>query len=877
MQKEKYIITGMTCSACSARVQKAVDKLPGVNEAVVNLLTNSMQIAYDEKQLSPEQIIQAVEKAGYGASLPLGAGSAKAGKREAAEISDILDREAAAMKQRLIWSVVFLVPLMYIAMHHMLLEWFGLPVADSFKAVFHGPENAITFAFAQLLLACPILLLNRRYFINGFRNLFHGSPNMDSLVGMGSAASVVFGIFAIFRMSWGLGHGDMALVAEYSENLYFESAGMIVTLITVGKYLEARAKNSTGEALKKLMHLMPKTATVVRQGQEMEIPAAELLAGDEIVVKPGGTIAADGIVLSGTAIVDESAITGESIPVVKNPGDKVVSATVNQNGYIHFRAEKVGADSAISQIIQLVDEASSSKAPIAKIADKVAGVFVPAVIAIAVVAAAVWLAMGASVEFAFSIAISILVISCPCALGLATPVAIMVGTGKGAQRGILIKSGEALEQAKNIDTVVLDKTGTITEGKPEVTDILCVSAARDELLSLAASLEKASQHPLAAAIVACSERENLPVYDVVDFANETGKGISGTVQGRKAYIGNASYMKERGIAIDKYQDDLEQLSKQGRTVLLLADEKQLLGIIAVADREKSSSRAAVKAMQDMGLDVVMLTGDNQRTAQAVAARVGIAKVVAEVLPQDKEKTVRSLQAQGKRVAMVGDGINDAPALARADVGIAIGAGTDIAVDSADVVLVGSDLLAVADSIKLSRGVIRNIKENLFWAFIYNIIGIPLAAGVLYPVFGLKLSPMIGSAAMSMSSVCVVLNALRLKKFSFEHGEAVPENGDVEQIEANEAIKTGEANKVNEANSLKPDAGKDEHKMKTELKIEGMMCQHCQKHVHEALSKMEGVTAVDVNLEKKTATVESTAAISMDAFKAVIEEAGYELV
>ena len=878
MQKEKYIITGMTCSACSTRVQKAVDKLPGVNEAVVNLLTNSMQIAYDEKQLSPEKIIQAVEKAGYGASLP--ADPARTGHKSQPagdEAQDILNREAASMKQRLIWSVVFLVPLMYIAMHHMLLEWFGIPVADAFKAVFHGPENAITFAFAQLLLACPILLLNRRYFVNGFKNLFHGSPNMDSLVGMGSAASVVFGIFAIFRMSWGLGHGDMALVAEYSENLYFESAGMIVTLITVGKYLEARAKNSTGEALKKLMHLMPKTAIVVRQGQEMEISVEELLAGDEIVVKPGGTIAADGIVLSGTATVDESAITGESIPVVKNPGDKVVSATINQNGYIHFRAEKVGADSAISQIIQLVDEASSSKAPIAKIADKVAGVFVPAVIAIAVAAAAAWLAMGASVEFAFSIAISILVISCPCALGLATPVAIMVGTGKGAQRGILIKSGEALEQAKSIDTVVLDKTGTITEGKPEVTDIACVSAAREELLSMAVSLERASQHPLAAAIVACGEQENVPVYDVVDFANETGKGISGTVQGRRIYIGNAAYMKELGIEIGKYQKDVEQLSKQGRTVLLLAGEGQLMGIIAVADREKASSREAVKAMQEMGLDVVMLTGDNQRTAQAVAARVGIAKVVAEVLPQDKEKTVRSLQAQGKRVAMVGDGINDAPALARADVGIAIGAGTDIAVDSADVVLVGSDLLAVADSIKLSRGVIRNIKENLFWAFIYNIIGIPLAAGLLYPAFGLNLSPMIGSAAMSMSSVCVVLNALRLKKFSFKHGEAVSSNGDVKQIEANEAIKMGEADKGNEENSLKPPAGKDEQKMKTELKIEGMMCQHCQKHVHEALSKMEGVTSVDVNLEKKTATVESTAEISRDAFKAVIEEAGYELV
>lgn len=878
MQKEKYIITGMTCSACSARVQRAVDKLPGVSEAVVNLLTNSMQIEYDEKQLSSVEIIQAVEKAGYGASLPASAASAGTGKRAAGdEAQNILDKEAASMKHRLIWSIVFLVPLMYIAMHHMLLEWFGIPVADSFKAVFHGPENAITFAFAQLLLACPILLLNRRYFINGFKNLFHGSPNMDSLVGMGAAASVVFGIFAIFRMSWGLGHGDMALVAEYSENLYFESAGMIVTLITVGKYLEARAKNSTGEALKKLMHLMPKTAVVMRQGQEMEVSVEDLVTGDEIVVKPGGTIAADGVVLSGTTTVDESAITGESIPVLKNPGDKVVSATVNQNGYIHFRAEKVGADSAISQIIRLVDEASSSKAPIAKIADKVAGVFVPAVIAIAIIAAAIWLAMGASVEFAFSIAISILVISCPCALGLATPVAIMVGTGRGAQRGILIKSGEALEQAKNIDTVVLDKTGTITEGKPEVTDVICVSADKEELLSIAVSLEKASQHPLAAAIVSYGEKQNIPAYEVADFANATGKGISGTVQGRKAYIGNASYMKERGIAIDKYQDDLEQLSKQGRTVLLLADEKQLLGIIAAADREKSSSRAAVKAMQDMGLDVVMLTGDNQKTAQAVAARVGIDNVVAEVLPQDKERTVRKLQAQGKKVAMVGDGINDAPALARADVGIAIGAGTDIAVDSADVVLVGNDLLAVADSINLSRGVIKNIKENLFWAFIYNIIGIPLAAGLLYPAFGLKLSPMIGSAAMSMSSVCVVLNALRLKRFRFKHGEAISENGDVKQIKANETVAMVEAKQDDEEKSLQPNAGKDEAKMKTELKIEGMMCQHCQKHVHDALSKMDGVTSVDVNLEKKTATVESSAEISRDAFKAVIAEAGYELV
>lgn len=862
MQKEKYLITGMTCSACSARVQRAVDKLPGVHEAVVNLLTNSMQIAYDEKQLSPTDIIQGVEKAGYGAALADVAGQgAKKCSPTAPEGENVLDKEAASMKRRLIWSIVCLLPLMYIAMHHMLLEWFGLPVAPSFKAVFHGPENAITFAFAQFLLVCPILLLNRKYFINGFRNLWQGAPNMDSLVGMGSAASVVFGIFAIFRMSWGLGHGDMALVEEYSQNLYFESAGMIVTLITVGKYLEARAKNSTGEALRKLMQLMPAKALVIRQGQELEIPVEELVVGEEIVVKPGGTIAADGVVISGSTTVDEAAITGESIPVVKNPGDKVVSATLNQNGYIHFRAERVGSESTISQIIQLVDEASSSKAPIAQIADKVAGVFVPAVIAIAILAGGIWLAMGATVEFAFSIAISILVISCPCALGLATPVAIMVGTGKGAQRGILIKSGEALEQAHHIDTVVLDKTGTITEGKPQLVDIVPLAVDKEELLALTMALEKASQHPLAQAIIDYGKKANVPTYEAVDFVSENGRGISGLVQERKIYVGNAAYMEALGIAIDEQQSALIKLSQQGKTVLLVAGENQLLGMLAVADKEKASSLVAVQAMQTMGLDVIMLTGDNQQTAQAVADRVGITQVFAQILPQDKEKIVHKLQ-QGKKVAMVGDGINDAPALARADVGIAIGAGTDIALESADVVLVGNDLLSVVDTIKLSGGVIRNIKENLFWAFIYNIIGIPLAAGLLYPGFGLKLSPMIGAAAMSMSSVCVVLNALRLKGFRFQHGNSVPQSRDWKEIEANE-------------NSL--NAGKDEVKMKTELKIEGMMCQHCQKHVNDALSKMEGVVSVDVNLETKTATVEAGREISREEFKKVVEEAGYELV
>lgn len=856
MKKEKYIVTGMTCSACSARVQKAVDKLPGIQEAVVNLLTNSMQVSYDEAQLDSAGIIAAVENAGYGASLP-GASKVQTGDAGGNQGDDALARETASMKQRLVWSIVFLIPLMYVAMHHMLLEWFGIPVHPAFKAVFHGPENAITFAFAQLLLATPILLLNRKYFINGFRNLFHGSPNMDSLVGMGSAASVIFGIFAIFRMSWGLGHGDMELVAEYSENLYFESAGMIVTLITVGKYLEARAKNSTGEALKKLMGLMPKTAIVLRDGQEKEIQAAELVIGDEIVVKPGSIIAADGVVISGNTSIDESAITGESIPVVKKPGDKVVSATINQNGYIHFRAEKVGEESTISQIVRLVDEASSSKAPIAKIADKVAGVFVPTVIAIAVVAAGIWLAMGASVEFAFSIGISILVISCPCALGLATPVAIMTGTGKGAEKGILIKSGEALEQAKHIDTVVLDKTGTITEGKPRVTDLLCLDGDEAQLLMLAASLEKASQHPLARAILEYAKGKGVSAGQVKDFANEAGRGIRGCIQGRTIFAGNSQYMTDLGIDISKYNSKIEELSDMGKTVLLLADEARLLGIFAVADTEKASSREAISILQQQGLSVIMLTGDNDRTARAVANRLGITEVVSQVLPQDKESVIRRLQEQGHKVAMVGDGINDAPALARADVGIAIGAGTDIALESADVVLVGSNLLDVVDTIGLSRAVIRNIKENLFWAFIYNIIGIPLAAGLLYPGFGLKLSPMIGSAAMSMSSVCVVLNALRLKGYRFKHGNTVVSNGDMEQ-------------KIDEVR-------KDELVMKTELKIEGMMCKHCQKHVNDALSKMDGVTSVDVNLEAKTATVEAGREISREEFKVVIEEAGYELV
>lgn len=878
MIKEKYTITGMTCSACSARVQKAAEKLPGQSKVAVNLLTNTMQIEYDEQQLTSAEIIRAVEQAGYGAALSGGqneqAGNAK-GKSAADSQEEILAKEAASMKSRLIWSVVFLVPLMYIAMHHMLLEWFGIPVADGFKAVFHGNENAVTFAFAQFLLACPILLLNRKYYINGFRNLLHGSPNMDSLVAMGSAASMVFGIFAIFRLSWGLGHGDWQLVESYSTNLYFESAGMIVTLITVGKYLEAKAKKSTGTALKKLMQLMPQTAVVLRQGQEQEIPAGDLIKGDEVIVRPGGAIPADGVILSGNGTLDEAAVTGESIPAQKAAGDTVISGSVNLDGYFHFRAEKVGSEAAINQIIQLVDEASSSKAPIAKMADKIAGVFVPAVITIAVIAGAGWLLAGESVEFAFSIAISILVISCPCALGLATPVAIMVGTGKGAEKGILIKSGEALEQAKHVDAVVLDKTGTVTQGKPQVTDVVVFQGSEQDFLTKLVSLEKASQHPLARAIVSYGESKSVAREMVEEFANEAGRGITGKVQGQRLFAGNEAYMAERGLELDFCREQLHTLSDAGKTVLLLADEQALLGMIAAADMEKADSAAAVAELQKQGIEVIMLTGDNERTAKAVAQRVGISQVKAQVLPQDKDSVVRELQGQGHVVAMAGDGINDAPALARADVGIAVGAGTDIALDSADVVLVGNSLLDVSNTISLSRAVIRNIKENLFWAFFYNIVCIPLAAGLFYPAFGIKLSPMIGAAAMSMSSVCVVLNALRLKGFSFKHnqiqdkaaGTPVAEKATMQQETVQELCSAcGEKT-----------SRKDEVIMTTELKIEGMMCAHCQKHVQEALSKMDGVTSVAVNLEKKTATVETAKEISWDEFNKVIKDAGYELL
>lgn len=868
MKKEQFTITGMTCSACSARVEKAVAKVDGTKDVSVNLLTNSMQLEYDEAKTSVPAIIKAVVDAGYGASVKGKQAAAKAVPQE-----DPVKKSIDEMKHRLVWSIAFLLPTMYISMHGLFEKLFGLPVPQIVGAVFDGPENAIIFAFSQFLLVLPIMYLNRRYYIAGFRNLFRGAPNMDSLVGMGSMAAALFGAFAIFRMGWGFGHGDMALVQEYSTNLYFESAGMIVTLITVGKYLEARAKGQTSKALEKLMDLAPKQACVVRGGVEQTIPAEELVAGDEIVVRPGERIPADGVVLSGTTSVDESAITGEPIPVEKQAGDKVTSATINKQGSIHFSAERVGEDTTISQIIRLVDEASASKAPIARMADKIAGVFVPAVIAIAVIAGGIWLAMGASVEFAFSIAICILVISCPCALGLATPVAIMVGTGKGAENGILIKSGEALEVAQSVDTVVMDKTGTITEGRPVVTDITTVDGVSEqEFLAIAAGLEKGSEHPLAEAVMTAAKAKGIAPQAMTDFRALFGRGVEAKADGHTYAAGNAKLMEEKGVDLKAYEAQLAAFADDGCTPLIFAEDDRVIGILAAADVEKATSREAIAHFREMGIDVVMLTGDNARTAEAIRRRMDIPKVIAGVLPENKAEHIKKLQAEGHRVAMIGDGINDAPALAQADLGMAIGAGTDVAIESADAVLMKSDLLDAVSAIRLSKAVLKNIKENLFWALIYNVTCIPLAAGILYPAFGIKLSPVIGAAAMSLSSVCVVMNALRLRFFKPDHGAEISAEQTAAAVSSDrkdhEAADSAAAQPVQEKEAIR---------MEKTLKIEGMMCAHCQKHVHDALAKMDGVTDVTVDLEGGKADVKATHDIPEADFRKVIEDAGYELV
>lgn len=855
MKKEQFDITGMTCSACSARIEKSVSKLPGIQEVSVNLLKNSMVASYDEAALDTAGIVQAVEKAGYGA-FPQTSVQNKGQKQMLTgtnQGNSTAQAEYKQMKLRLFISALFTIPLFYISMGHMM----GWPLPGCLL----GMENAMSFAFTQFLLLVPVVFTNFRYYRMGFKTLFHGAPNMDSLIAIGSGAAIIYGIYAIYKIGIGFGHGDMATVHSFMMDLYFESAGMILTLITMGKTLEARAKGKTSDAIAKLMDLAPKTATVLRNGQEIQVPVEDVQMGEILIVKAGESVPVDGVVAEGFSSVDESALTGESIPVEKHIGDKVIGATINKSGYFKMHATKVGDDTTLAQIVRLVDEATSSKAPIAKLADKVSGVFVPVVIGVALTAIIAWLIAGYSFEFALSIGISILVISCPCALGLATPTAIMVGTGKGAANGILIKSAEALETAHNVETVVLDKTGTITQGTPVVTNMLCKEGiTQKELLQTAASLEKLSEHPLADAIVAEAGKYGLTVLPVNNFRQIPGQGITGEIAGRLCLAGNRRLMEANKVKGGALLQLGESTAVDGKTPLFFARDEDLIGVIVVADVVKPSSRQAVQELSAMGIEVVMLTGDNAKTAEAIRKQVGVDRVVAEVFPQDKEKEIRRLQEGGKKVAMVGDGINDAPALARADVGIAIGAGTDVAIESADIVLMKSDLLDVATAIQLSKAVIRNIKQNLFWAFIYNIIGIPIAAGLFYLPFGLKLNPMIGAFAMSFSSVFVVSNALRLRWFKAKH--LIHREVDTSPV-------------LTETYTL--ENRKEEMKMKKVLSIEGMVCGNCVKHVYKALMEISGIQDAVVELESKTAQVQMNQPVSDVVLRNAIEDAGYQLV
>ena len=752
MQKVLFDVTGMSCSACSARIEKVISKLEGISEVSVNLLKNSMSATYDESILDTGAIIERVEKLGYGAFVRRGVD-----EKTAEKPTDASAIEMQNMKKRLIVSFVFMIPLFYISMGEMA----GWPLPSFLM----GVENSMVYAFTLFLLALPMIIAGEHYFRAGFKNLFSLAPNMDSLIAIGSGAAFIYGVYAIYAIAHSLGHGDVMGAHHFAMNLYFESAAMILTLITLGKYFEARAKNRTSEAITKLMDLAPKTAVVLRGDTEREIPLEEVMNGDILVVRAGDAVPVDGVIIDGYSSVDESAITGESIPVEKTQGDKVTGGTINKTGYFKMTATAVGEETTLAQIIRLVDDATASKAPIAKLADKISGIFVPVVITIAFAAAIIWLFIGKDFNFALTVAISVLVISCPCALGLATPTAIMVGTGRGAANGILIKSAESLEIAHGIDTVIFDKTGTITAGRPTVTDIIPADATESELLIIAASLEKMSGHPLAEPIIAEAEKRGLALLEVEDYEMIPGQGLDGTIDGDRCLGGNLKLVEGAYIELSDFAARADELAENGKTPLFFARRERLLGIIAVADVVKPTSTEAIERLADMGIESVMITGDNKRTAEAIRRQTGLKKVIAEVLPEDKEREVRRLQEQGHKVAMVGDGINDAPALARADVGIAIGAGTDIAIESADIVLMKSDLMDVPSTISLSRAVMRNIKQNLFWAFFYNTIGIPIAAGVLFAAFGILLNPMIAAAAMSFSSVSVVSNALRLRFFT----------------------------------------------------------------------------------------------------------------
>lgn len=843
MKKQKFDIQGMTCSSCQAHVEKSVSQLDGVKHVNVNLLSNNMVVEYDENKLDNHKIINSVVDSGYGATLVNEKSDRSQQKDSKLNNSDILK----SMKTRLIISIIFWIPLMYLAMHHMFYEWFGIPVPQIIKQIFHGPKNAINFGFTQFLLLLPIIYVNRNYFIVGLKRLWKKTPNMDSLIALGSSAAIFYGIYSIYKIGYGFGHNQRDLVEKFMEELYFESSGTILTLITVGKYLETKSKGKTGDAITKLINLSPKTVIVLRNDKEMEIEIQEIVVGDIVIIKPGNNIPVDGVIIEGSSTIDQSAITGESIPIQKNVGDNVISGTINQNGFFKMKATKVGNDTTLAQIIQLVEEAGNSKAPIARLADKVSGVFVPIVIGISVLAFLFWIFQGQSFEFALSIAIAVLVISCPCALGLATPVAIMVGTGKAAGNGILIKSAESLEMLYLIDTVVLDKTGTITEGKTKVTDIAS-KIDKNELLQIAGSIEKNSKHPLADAIVEEGLLRKIKFREVKDFENVSGRGLQAKIDGKKYFVGNEALMIENKIDLQK--ENIEHFLNQGKTVIYVANSKNVIGMIAVADTIKTESIQAVQEFKKRNCEVWMLTGDQKKVAENIGKTLKIDKVISEVLPQDKEKEVEKLQKQGKKVLFVGDGINDSPALVKSDVGMAIGNGTDIAIESADVVLVKNSLLDVVTAIDLGKAVIQNIKMNLFWAFFYNTIGIPLAAGLFYVPFGIKLNPMIGAAAMSLSSVCVVTNALRLRKFK---SKAV----------------------WNVAN-INKNTNKEEKIMTKTIHIEGMQCNHCKMTVEKALNAIEGVNKVEVSLENKIATIESSVEIEDSKIKEVIEEAGFEI-
>lgn len=854
--EKHFTVTGMNCAACQANVEKAVSRIEGVSSVSVNLLSGAMAINYGAPA-NKEKIMDAVISAGYGIT----EGSVK---RER-QIRKNSAEEAQKMKRRIISSLFFLIPLMFIAMGHMM----GILLPNAIS----GAEHAVRYAILQLALTLPIVLINRSFYTSGFKGLIRLMPNMDTLIALGSAAALAYGIFAIIRMAMGVAAGDWALVGLYRHQLYFESAAMILTLISIGKYLETRAKGRTTDAIESLLELAPDEALLVSEdGSVKNVPTSRVAVGDILEIRPGTRIPVDGIVTKGRSSVDESALTGESIPVPKDIGDKVIAATMNTTGNLHLRATQVGDDTTLAHIAALVEDANATKAPIARLADRIAAIFVPAVLALALITAIVWLILGYSFEFALSNAISVLVISCPCALGLATPVAIMVGTGKGAQLGILFKSAESLENLENVNTVLLDKTGTITEGKPEVTDVIPFQGqSQRDLLILAATLERPSEHPLATAIVKAAEFNKLDTLAYRDFAVHSGEGVSATVDGRICYAGNMSLMRKLGVDRRGADKKAENLAKEGKTPLYIADQEHLLGMVAVQDKVKPTSVAAIKKMQELGRKVIMLTGDNRNTAAAIQAEIGTDSYLAEVMPADKDAEIRRLQERKNIVAMVGDGINDAPALARADAGIAIGAGTDIAIESADIVLMKNDLLDIPTAIELSSATMRNIKQNLFWAFFYNILGIPIAAGLFYFPFGLRLSPMIAAAAMSLSSLFVVANALRLRHFQ-------PSDDDSSSRETlgtqRFSRKTDNVSRKLKNSDHPASTEGEEDLMKKIIHIDGMSCEHCQHAVEGALMDLPGVTSAKVNLKKKEAVLQTQQVLNNDDIKAVVKQAGF---